>query len=249
MKEFDVLLLTAILTCIGVFAGALSNKADKTQNKNYSIAAVVLCVAVLVVFCCLAKHFHWESTILSIPGADTPGTVAVNEETAESTVPVIPDTVKVSDETAESTVPVIPDVVKVSEETAESTAPVIPDAVKENEGDAAKGKIAATVQLSHDFSNDCPRFNEPVPYIYADQKTFEITWEQFEDHTTYLIYVCSLYDEIEDPLKPQRVIGTKYELDMSILQAGKKYYVNVATIGENGGGLNYSTPLYINMLP
>ena len=213
MKEFDGVLIGAIFTCLAVFGGALVNKYNSTKNKKYLAAAIGLFVIALAVPCYLAIHFRWNSDLLSISDSNTPDTVVVNEETAESTVPSIPDT------------------------------------DMENAGDAPKGKIIATVQLNHNFSIDCPQFNEPAPYIYADQKMFEITWEQFEDHDTYLIYVGSLYDEIEDPLKPQKVTGTKYELDMSILQAGKKYYVNIATIGENGGGLNYSAPMFINMLP
>ena len=94
------------------------------------LASIGLIVIALAGLCYLAIHFRWNSDLLSISDSNTPGTVAVNEETTESTVPDVPDTVKTT------------------EEPAESTAPVIPDAVKENEGDALSGKIAATLQFS-----------------------------------------------------------------------------------------------------
>ena len=231
MKEFDGVLIGAIFTCLAVFGGALVNKYNSTKNKKYLAAAIGLFVIALAVPCYLAIHFRWNSDLLSISDSNTPDTVVVNEETAESTIPDKPYEV---DE---------------SEELIESTIPDKPDGAIENEGGANNGKIAATVQLDHGTANGCPRFNEPAPYIYADQKMFEITWEQFKDHSAYLVYVYSRDGDTANEIRKERVTGTKYVLDMSIFKAGKKYSVSVATIREDGEGQNFSPPIYINMLP
>lgn len=116
-----------------------------------------------------------------------------------------------------------------------------------NNNDSNHIDIKGTVRLRNNENiADCPQVHIPKESQIAGQKTYEMTWDSFEDATKYRISVWkdANYGTADSDIifvNESEVFGLSYTIDLTALEPGYTYGFNVAV--DN----HFSSPLLIEL--